>query len=507
VNFKRESGILLHPTSLPGEFGIGDLGEQSARFVDFLAASGQALWQVLPLGPTGYGDSPYQCFSAFAGNPLLISPERLVETALLSNADLESLPAFDPERVEYGRVQDFKNALLGKAYENFRKTSNGGLLLDFQEFCKKSATWLDDYALYRALKDAHGGKPWYEWEAELVRREPAQLEVARAKLREEIKAHKFFQYLFFKQWSAVRALCRERGIKVIGDIPIFVAHDSVDVWANPELFKLDKARNPLVVAGVPPDFFSKTGQLWGNPIYDWERMRADGFQWWVRRVRASLEMFDIVRLDHFRGFAAAWEVPAKDKTAEHGKWINAPGRELFTALKESLGELPIMAEDLGVITPDVEALRDEFNFPGMRILQFAFGGDAGNPHLPHNYVRNSVAYTGTHDNDTALGWFLYLNKSAGTDDGSRRAREHCLKYLNSDGKEINWDMIRASLASVADTSVTPLQDVLGLGHEGRMNLPASKGGNWDWRFQEGALTQKLSERLREMSALYGRIAS
>jgi 4-alpha-glucanotransferase len=504
VRFPRSSGILLHPVSLPGEFGIGDLGDEAGRFVEFLAASGQRLWQVLPLGPTGYGESPYQGLSAFAGNTLLISPQRLVEMALLPAEDLKAQAHFPATRVEYESVKKLKAKLLGKAYENFERTGDAQLRKSFQEFSERAASWLDDYALYRALKDAHGEQAWYDWETELALREAGALDRARSSLRDEINAQKFYQYLFFRQWHTIRALCSERGIRIIGDIPLFVAHDSADVWANPQLFKLDEARRPRVVAGVPPDYFSRTGQLWGNPIYDWERMRSDGFRWWIERMRATLEMFDLVRLDHFRGFAAAWEVPAEHETAEHGRWVNAPGHELFTALRNAFGELPIIAEDLGLITPDVESLRDEFDFPGMRILQFAFGSDTQNPHLPHRYVNNTVVYTGTHDNDTTRGWFKSLTKSATNDEHAQRTREYCLKYLGSKGKEIHREMIRAALASVADTAITPLQDVLGLGTEGRMNLPATKGGNWNWRFTNKLLTGKLSERLRELSEVYGR---
>lgn len=506
MKFPRSSGILLHPTSLPGEFGIGDLGDEAVRFIEFLVASGQKLWQVLPLGPTGYGDSPYQCFSVFAGNTLLVSPQRLLETGLLTSDDVKDHPTFHAERIDFTRVKEFKAQLLSKAYNNFLESQEPNLREDFKEFCDKETVWLDDWALYRALKDAHDEKAWYQWELDLAMRDEQALESARATFADEINAHKFYQYLFFSQWSAIRRLCHHHGISIIGDIPIFVAHDSVDVWTNPHLFKLDDARNPTVVAGVPPDFFSKTGQLWGNPIYDWERMRHDGFAWWIFRIKSLLEVFDVVRLDHFRGFVAAWEVPGGNKTAEHGEWVNAPGRDLFATLRYALGEFPVIVEDLGLITEDVDALRDEFGFAGMRILQFAFGGDAQNPHLPHNYINNAVAYTGTHDNDTTRGWFASLKVKKVTEANAHlgRAREYCLQYLNSKGREIHWDMIRASLASVADIAITPLQDVLGLGSEGRMNLPATEDGNWNWRFREGLLTAKLSERLRAMCEVYGR---
>jgi len=504
VSLPRSSGILLHPTSLPGHFGVGDLGDEAYRFVDFLEASGQSIWQVLPLGPTGYGDSPYSSYSAFAGNTLLISPERLLEEGLLAAADLSNTPSFPEEKVDYGNAIKFKNALLRKAFERFKLTTDATLRSYFERFSHEASSWLEDYALFRALKDEQGGRAWNEWETGLTRRNSFALTTARERLRDQIDAQKFYQFLFFKQWAALKSYCKERGIKLIGDIPIFVARDSADVWARPEEFKLDEAGNPLVVAGVPPDFFSKTGQLWGNPIYDWERMRAEGFSWWIERVRAALRTFDIVRIDHFRGFVASWEVPGRDKTAEHGRWVDVPGRELFAAIKRALGSLPVIAEDLGDITPKVERLRDEFELPGMSVLQFAFGGDAKNIYLPHNYTRNFVAYTGTHDNDTAVGWFENLTTSARDDAQKERERRFCLDYLNSDGKEIHWDFIRASLSSVADMAIVPLQDVLGLGNEARMNLPSTTEGNWTWRYRAGALTDEITARLKKLTQLYGR---
>ena len=507
MTFPRASGILLHPTSLPGRFGIGDLGVEAYRFADFLVASGQSLWQVLPLGPTGYGDSPYACYSAFAGNTLLISPERLFEEGLLAKNDLDEIPSLPTEQVDFERVHQSKDIILGKAFARYQRATDTELRSAFETFAEQNASWLDDYALFRALKSAHGGVAWHEWERPLVRREPAALTRASVDLRDQIEAHKFFQFLFFRQWFALKAYCNERGVNLIGDIPIFVAQDSADVWTNPDQFKLDQDGRPIVVAGVPPDYFSATGQFWGNPLYDWERMLADGFKWWIERVRATLQTVDIARIDHFRGFAACWEIPGGDKTAERGRWVEAPGRELFTAIRSALGEIPIIAEDLGVITPDVEKLRDDFGFPGMRILQFAFSSDTKNVDLPHNYHRNVVVYTGTHDNDTTVGWF---NSVAGA--GSTRTeaqisseRNFCLEYLNTDGREIHWDFIRAVLASVADTAIVPLQDLLGLGPEARMNLPNSTQGNWSWRFKRNALTEDHSERLRNMTDTNGRI--
>ena len=506
MNFPRSSGILLHPTSLPGRFGIGDLGPQAYTFADFLEAAGQSVWQVLPLGPTGYGDSPYACYSAFAGNTLLISPEQLVVDGLLAKGELANVPEFAAECVEFEGVHKFKDSILRHAFTSFKQVANPEIGKAFAEFCRQQMSWLDDYALFRALKDSHGGVAWNEWEPPLVRRDPEALELARTQLEADIEAQKFYQFLFFRQWFTLKADCNNRGINLVGDIPIFVAHDSADVWTNPDQFKLNADGSPIVVAGVPPDYFSATGQLWGNPLYNWEHMLADGFKWWIARVRATLETFDIARIDHFRGFAACWEIPGGDKTAERGRWVNAPGRELFTAVRKALGQVPIIAEDLGVITPDVESLRDDFSFPGMRILQFGFSSDTKNIDLPHNYHKNVVVYTGTHDNDTAVGWFQSAAGAGSTRDAEQieQEREFCLKYLHTNGAEIHWDFIRTVLASVANTAIVPLQDVLGLGTDARMNLPNSTEGNWAWRFKSDAVTDDVAARLREVTELYGR---
>ncbi len=430
----------------------------------------------------------------------------MLAQGLLKQSDLAAVPKFAAERVDYGPAIELKDKLLQRAFENFKQTTDTGLRGEFEAFAQQAAAWLDDYALFRAMKGARNGAAWHKWERPMVERDHGALDAARTHLRDQIEAHKFWQFIFFKQWAALKAYANERRIEIVGDIPIFVAHDSADVWVNKHLFKLHEDGSPLVVAGVPPDYFSRTGQLWGNPLYDWERLRADGFRWWIERISALLHEFDILRIDHFRGFAASWEIPGGDTTAERGRWVEAPGRELFTAIKNALGELPIIAEDLGVITPDVEALRDDFGFPGMRILQFAFGGDPKNHDLPHNYHQNLVAYTGTHDNDTTVGWF---NSEAGT--GSTRSAEQiererafCLKYLNTKGREIHWDFIRAVLASVANTAIVPLQDVLGCGQAARMNLPNSTAGNWAWRYTKHALTAKLSARLKDCSELYAR---
>ena len=513
MSFPRSSGILLHPTSLPGNFGVGDLGDEAYRFVDFLAASKQSLWQVLPLGPTGYGDSPYQCFSAFAGNTLLISPQRLVAEGLLKQEDLQSAPAFTAERVDYGNGIEFKNALLKRAFERFRRTTDARLHSDFKQFSHEASSWLEDYALYRALKDAQGGKAWNEWEQKLARRDATALVNARGSLREQIDAQKFYQFLFFTQWAALKAYCHERGVKLVGDVPIFIARDSADVWMNPDEFKLDKDGKPLVVAGVPPDYFSTTGQLWGNPIYHWERMAADEYSWWIKRFRAAFSMFDMLRVDHFRGFEAYWEVPAGERTAQNGKWVKGPGAELFAVLEAKLECLPILAENLGVITPEVEAIRERFGFPGMAILQFAFGNDPQGPSFrPHNYPRNLVAYTGTHDNDTVIGWWTSKpgEGSIRTEEDIRKERQFTRTYLGYDdtgiSEPINWVFIRSLMASVADTVVFPLQDLLGEGAQARMNVPGTATGNWRWRFRGERLTEDIASRLRKIASIYDRLS-
>jgi 4-alpha-glucanotransferase len=499
MRFPRSSGILLHPTSLPGRFGIGDLGSEAYHWVNFLERSGQSLWQVLPLGPTGYGDSPYQCFSAFAGNPLLISPEKLVEEDFLSEADLEDTPPFPVHKVDYGWVITFKMSLLRRAFANFQAHASLDQRTRFVEFCETNRAWLDDYGLFMALKDAHGGVNWGNWERDVRMRQPEALAHWSHVLADEVRFHQFIQHLFFQQWLALKEYANARRIQIIGDIPIFVAYDSADVWANPQLFYLDETGQPTVVAGVPPDYFSPTGQLWGNPLYRWDVMAGNGYVWWIERFRATLTVVDIVRLDHFRGFEAYWEVPASEDTAINGQWVKAPGAELFAAVEQALGKLPIIAEDLGVITSEVVAMRERFEFPGMKILQFAFTSDpkAMVPgFLPHNFERNYVVYTGTHDNDTTLGWF-----NAATP-GEREAAQ---KYIGVYGLNIPWAFIRLGFASVADMAVVPLQDVLSLGSEARMNHPSKVGGWWSWRVPPGMLTDAIADRLRELAAIYGRL--
>jgi 4-alpha-glucanotransferase len=511
MKFQRSSGVLLHPTSLPGPYGAGDLGPEAFSFIEFLAEAGQKIWQVLPLNPTGYADSPYQCFSAFAGNPLLISLDLLAERGLLSPEDLAAVPILPTQSIDYGKVIAFRFTLLRKAAVRFfaalERDLNGALKSEYEAFCAEQATWLEDYALFMAAKDAHGGIAWTGWDRALAAREPAALAPWSERLAAEIAAYKFWQFEFFRQWGALREACNRRGIRIMGDLPIYVAHDSADVWSAPQLFWLDEEGNPLKVSGVPPDYFSATGQLWGNPTYRWERLRADGYRWWMARVRGVMRLFDLVRIDHFRGFEAFFEIPAGETTAVNGIWIKAPGMELFEALEREFGELPIVAENLGNITPEVEAIRRRFNFPGMAILQFAFGTDPQGPSFrPHNYERNLVAYTGGHDNDTTVGWWTSgIADSTRSEDDLRREHEFASAYLNlRDGEEIQWAMIGALMASVADTVLLPMQDVLGLGGEARMNLPGRMGGNWKWRYEREQLRPEMARRLRALTELYGR---
>ena len=504
----RSSGILLHPTSLPGRFGVGDLGAEAHRFIDFLKDAGQRLWQVLPLGPTGYGDSPYQCFSAFAGNPLLICLERLVDKGLLPAASLRNTPAFPEDRTDYGRAIPWKMGLLSTAGRNFIAQASGEARAQFEAFCITHAQWLDDYALFMALKHAHGQEHmWTQWEPTARARLAEALKEARRHLAPEIDLHRFYQFEFFDQWRALKEYCAARGIRVMGDVPIYVAHDSADVWANTGYFELDENGNPVRIAGVPPDYFSATGQLWGNPLYRWDVLAANGYRWWIERLAATLAVVDIIRLDHFRGFEAYWAVPAGEKTAVNGRWIKGPGAAFLEAAVQALGDLPLVAENLGVITPEVEAIRNQFGFPGMSILQFAFGKDPQAPDFrPHNYPRARVAYTGTHDCDTTVGWWASRGKgeSTRTQEDIRKEHEYTCRYLNLNGQEIHWAFIRALMSSVADTVIFPLQDVLGLGSKARMNLPATPSGNWRWRFAGGVLTAELSRKLRELTETYER---
>jgi 4-alpha-glucanotransferase len=489
MRFPRSSGILLHPSSLPGRYGIGELGSEARRFADFLAAAGQTLWQVLPLGPTGFGDSPYQCFSAWAGNPMLISLEWLVERGWLDASALADAPEFPEDRVDFERLISWKTSVL----ESVKPPRSC-----FGDFCEANAHWLNDFALFMALKQQHQMLEWTRWEPGARDRDPKALARWREQLAKPIELQKFLQFAFFEQWRELREYCRARGVRIMGDLPIYVAHDSADVWVDRPYFQLDEHGNPIVVAGVPPDYFSKTGQLWGNPIYRWDVLAKEGYQWWLDRFRAAFAIVDMIRLDHFRGFEAYWEVPASEPTAVNGRWVKGPGAALFRAAQAELGELPLVAENLGVITPEVEAIRHEFGYPGMSILQFGFGNDAQAPTFrPHNYPREVMAYTGTHDNDTTVGW--WQSRTVG---GSER--EFARKYLNTDGSEVHWTFIRAIEASVADTVLIPMQDVLGLGTEARMNLPATLGGNWRWRYRREMLTPEIARKLHELAELYER---
>ncbi len=504
----RQSGILLHPTSLPSPFGIGDLGHEAYRFIDFLASTGQTLWQILPLGHTIYGNSPYMCFSAFGGNPLLISPEKLAEDGLIDPSDIENPPQFPEDRVDYGTVIPFKMSLLAKSFQKFKERLSGTHVSDdFYAFCQQNVSWLEEYALFVALKAAHGQRVWTEWEAGAFGRDPGALVKWRNKLGEEIQFHKYTQYIFFKQWQHLKKYCRSKGISIIGDMPVYVAHDSADVWGSRTHFYLDDKGKPLVVAGVPPDYFSATGQRWGNPIYRWGAMAQSGYKWWIDRFRINFELVDILRLDHFRGFEAYWEIPATEPTAAVGRWVKGPGASLFKAVQAALGNIQIIAEDLGLITPEVDAMRDRLKFPGMRVLQMAFGNDPkAAEYRPHNHTRHSVVYTATHDHNTTVGWFTAKagTQTSQTKEEVEKERRYALAYVDTDGREIHWDFIRLALGSVANTAIFPLQDVLGLGSEARMNLPGTFAGNWEWRFTTDMLTPAISDRLRALTRIYER---
>jgi 4-alpha-glucanotransferase len=498
MSYTRSSGILLHPTSLPGPYGIGDIGPEAYRWIDFLADTGCSLWQVLPLGPTGYGDSPYQCFSAFAGNPYLISPDALLAEDLLHPDDLIEGNDLPQDRVDFGSLIPYKLGILDRAYIRFQQSGSPGVHAEFRNFEDRENHWLGDFALFMAIKEAYGGGSWVKWPASLRSRDPQALGEFKEQNAVNVERHAFRQFLFHRQWDELHSYASDHGIRIIGDIPIFVAHDSADVWANPELFFLDKEGSPTVVAGVPPDYFSPTGQLWGNPLYRWNVHAATDYEWWIARFRAVLSHVDIVRLDHFRGFAAYWEIPGDEVTAINGKWIPGPGADFLKVLKGALGELPIIAEDLGVITPDVVKLRDQFNLPGMKILVFAFDGKTNNPFLPHNYSNHCVVYTGTHDNDTTLGWYQRVDENE---------RDLARRYLQSDGEDISWDLIHAAWSSVGVFALAPLQDFLGLDNRARMNYPSRLGGNWAWRMPSDALSEPLCARLHEYNFLYGRLPS
>jgi len=509
--FDRSSGVLLHPTSLPGRFGIGDLGPSAFAFIEWLAAAGARVWQVLPLSPTGYGNSPYQSFSAFAGNSLLISLDALIEDGLLTPAACSprSLQAFADGDVDFPAVIAHRRTLWPLVLDRFDETAPPAVRDRFEQFCLTNAGWLSDYALFMAVKAAHDEAAWVMWDPPIAQREPTALVQWRGRCVREIRMHQLMQFLFFEQWQRVRDVCHAKRIVIMGDLPIFVAHDSADVWARRELFQLEPDGTPSVVAGVPPDYFSATGQLWGNPHYRWDLLERSGYAWWIDRCRFLLDVVDRVRIDHFRGFEASWQVERGATTAIVGEWVKGPGAQLFTVMQSALGldQLPFVAENLGVITPEVEALRERFGLPGMAILQFAFGTDPQAPDFkPHNYPRNRVVYTGTHDNDTTVGWWTGdAGHSTRSAKDIESEREQARRYLGLDGQPVHWAFIRAVLASVADTAIVPAQDLLGLGSEARMNRPGTLAGNWRWRLRPGQLTTDVAERLAAMAATYDRI--
>ncbi|MFA8341808.1 MAG: 4-alpha-glucanotransferase [Rhodothermaceae bacterium] len=497
MKINRSAGMLLHPTSLPGPYGIGDLGYEAFKFIDFMKEAGQKLWQVFPLGPTGFGDSPYQCFSAFAGNPLLISPDILVEEKLLDVSDLQGIPHFDVNNVQFGEVINFKHSLLEKAFNNSIERDIR-FPEEFEEFCNKNEFWLEDFALFMAGKKHYQGKIWADWDKDFAARKPEALKIWKEKLAKDVEYQKFIQFHFFKQWNAIKAYANEKEISVIGDLPIYVSYDSSDVWADPELFSVNEEGKLTSVAGVPPDYFSPTGQLWGNPLYNWDEMKKDNFAWWIKRFSQMYKLVDIVRIDHFRGFEAYYKIAGDAKTAEQGEWVKAPGMELFKAVKKALGNVPILAEDLGVITPEVEELRDHFEFPGMKILQFAFGDTGEKRFLPHNHTENSVVYTGSHDNETTAGFFW---RERDQNSGIYHAAQD---YMNFWGEEMCEALIKTAYKSVANIVIIPLQDIFNLGNEARMNFPGQAAGNWTWRFTANQLNSGLAQKYNHFVKMYAR---
>lgn len=505
---RRLAGVLLHPTSLPGRFGIGDLGPECLRLLDWIRDAGLAYWQVLPLGPTGFGDSPYQCFSAFAGNPMLISPQVLVADGLARQEDIIP-PHFPHNRVDYGPVIEWKDGLLRKVHQRYLKNKPKNFALQYAAFQKRKDVkpWLEDYALFRVCKDKHGGAPWGDWDMKYRKRDQKALAALKKDEATNIDFHMFSQFLFFLQWDRIREAARDRGISIIGDVPIYVAYDSADTWGNQEIFHLDKDGHPVEVAGVPPDYFSETGQLWGNPLYNWEKMKARKYKWWSDRVTSLMALVDVIRLDHFRGFMGYWSVRFGEKTAVNGRWVKGPGIEFFKSLLRKFKDLPIIAEDLGEISPDVHEARETLGLPGMKILQFAWEVASLEPLIPdpnnkfhlHNHTQNCVVYTGTHDNDTTMGWWHNTSSEA--------ERHHLRVYFASDGRSANWDLIRCAMMSVANTAVMPMQDFLSLGSECRMNFPGRAEGNWTWRMVEEQMDWDLARRIRGLTLLYQRCAT
>lgn len=496
MKFPRSAGILLHPTSLPGPYGIGTMGAEARAFVDFLAEAGIGLWQTLPLGPTGYGDSPYQSLSAFAGNPYLIDPGVLRDQGLLGDAECRDAMWPNAGKVDFGRLFIERNRLLDAAWEKFSRDPPAGMREDLEAFIRRNSSWLEDYALFSAIKERCAHVRWDAWPAGLRMREKKALADFSGRYGHRTGRHRFVQYLFFRQWESLHKYANGNGVRIIGDIPIFMAYDSSDVWARSDLFQLDGNRNPVKVSGVPPDYFTSTGQLWGNPLYDWKACRAESYSWWIQRIKASLSMADILRIDHFRGFESNWAVPASHPTAEKGAWEPGPGKAFFKAVEAELGELPVIAEDLGFITPEVERLREDLGFPGMKILQFAFEPSTDNADYPHNYMRDSVVYTGTHDNDTCAGWL---------GEASVEARSRALAYVGGNRKSFARNMIRTAWASPACMAIAPAQDILGLGQEARMNFPGRPGGYWTWRMADGAFSPLIAKKLRRLGRIYFRL--
>ena len=490
----RTSGVLMPISSIPSPYGIGTMGKQARKFVDFLVKGGQKYWQILPICPTSYGDSPYQSFSSFAGNPYFIDLEYLCKDKLLTKKECESFQwGSNPKYVDYGIMYESRYALLRKVYVRFTKKEPQ----DFEKFCENEKQWLDDYALFMALKDANGGQAWSNWDKSLRLREKKAMEEATEKYSEEIRFYKMLQYLFYQQWNALKAYANEAGIEIIGDVPIYVAGDSADVWANPEQFYLDENLNPIEVAGCPPDAFSADGQLWGNPLFRWDVMKKDGYTWWTRRIKAMSELYDIIRIDHFRGFDSFYAIPAKDDTAKNGQWKQGPGMDLFCELEKKLGKLPIIVEDLGFLTPSVHKLLKDSGFPGMKVIQFAFDSREESDYLPHTYTNHCVVYTGTHDNDTVMGWMKTAPKAS---------VKYAKEYLNLTKEEgYNWGMMRAAWSSVADMAIVPMQDILGLGSEARINTPSTLGDNWKWRAIPEQIDTKVAKKLYHYMQMYGRV--
>lgn len=492
---KRSSGILMHITSLPGKYGLGTLGTEAYDYINFLHKTRQSLWQILPLGHTGYGDSPYQCFSAFAGNPLLICTDMLFEQGLLERKDYKADMHFEDTEFDILKVWHFKMPLLYKAAATFHKKSEGKE--KFDAFCKHNKSWLNDYALFLVLKEKFDARPWFDWEEPFKMCDRETLRKSRLKFKRKILHVKTIQYFFFNQWEALKQYAHSKGVFIFGDIPLYVAYDSADVWRHPQLFQLDKKKKPIAVAGVPPDYFSETGQLWGNPLYKWEHHFETGFQWWISRLKASFELYDILRIDHFRGLHSYWSVPFEEDTAVNGEWRQAKGAELLEKVMSTLGEVPIVAEDLGIITEEVLALKRRWQFPGMKVLQFAFDKDSSNPFLPHNYNKSCVVYTGTHDNDTTKGWYI---------EGKNLNKQLLDTYLNFDPAEVSWELVRLAWMSVANIAIAPMQDILQLDSQARMNKPGEATGYWKWRMKKGGITTQLEEKLKTLTEIYGRSA-